>query len=60
MATGAERRVCTGEFRAVAHNGAGPHFTTAGMNEAGNAMVQRDSNGARGGYRISADQPPSR
>ena len=26
-----ERRVRTGEFREVAHNGAGPRFTTTGM-----------------------------
>jgi len=42
-----ERRVCTGEFRAVAHNGAGPHFTTAGMIHMERDIIARMQEGNR-------------
>jgi conjugative relaxase-like TrwC/TraI family protein len=42
-----ERRVCTGEFREVAHNGAGPHFTTTGMIHMERDIIARMQEGNR-------------
>ena len=45
-----ERRVRTGEFREVAHNGAGPHFTTSGMIRMERDIIARMQEGNRRGY----------
>jgi conjugative relaxase-like TrwC/TraI family protein len=45
-----ERRVRTGEFREVAHNGAGPHFTTTGMIHMEREIIARMQEGNRRGY----------
>jgi conjugative relaxase-like TrwC/TraI family protein len=45
-----ERRVRTGEFREVAHNGAGPHFTTTGMVRMESEIIARMQEGNRHGY----------
>jgi conjugative relaxase-like TrwC/TraI family protein len=42
-----ERRVRTGEFREVAHNGAGPHFTTTGMIRMEREIIARMLDGNR-------------
>jgi conjugative relaxase-like TrwC/TraI family protein len=42
-----ERRVRTGEFREVDHNGAGPHFTTAGMIRMEREIIARMQEGNR-------------
>jgi len=45
-----ERRVRTGEFREVAHNSAGPHFTTTGMIRMEREIIERMQEGNRRGY----------
>jgi conjugative relaxase-like TrwC/TraI family protein len=45
-----ERRVRTGEFRKVAHNGAGQHFTTTGMIRMEREILLRMQEGNRRGY----------
>ncbi len=45
-----ERRVRTGEFREVAHNGAGPHFTTTGMIRMEREIIARMEEGNRRDY----------
>jgi conjugative relaxase-like TrwC/TraI family protein len=45
-----ERRVRTGEFREVAHNGPGPHFTTVGMIRMEREIIARMQEGNRRGY----------
>jgi len=45
-----ERRVRAGEFREVAHNGAGPHFTTTGMIRMEREIIARMQEGNRRGY----------
>ena len=45
-----ERRVRKGEFREVAHNGAGPHFTTSGMIRMEHEIIARMHEGNRRGY----------
>jgi AAA domain/TrwC relaxase len=47
-----DRRVRTGEFREVAHNGPGPHFTTSGMIHMEREIISRMQEGNR---RISSD-----
>jgi len=42
-----ERRVDTGEFRRVAHNGTGPHFTTTGMIHMERETIARMQEGNR-------------
>jgi ATP-dependent exoDNAse (exonuclease V) alpha subunit len=43
-------RVRSGEFREVAHNGAGPHFTTTGMVRMEREIIARMQEGNRHGY----------
>jgi hypothetical protein len=45
-----ERRVRTGEFREVAHNGAGPQFTTTSMIRMEREIIERVQEGGRRGY----------
>jgi conjugative relaxase-like TrwC/TraI family protein len=45
-----ERRVQTGEFREVAHNGAGLHFTTTGMIRMEREIIARMREGNRRSY----------
>jgi len=45
-----ERRVRTGEFRAVAHRGAGPQFTTTGMIRMEHEIIARMQEGNRRGH----------
>ena len=42
-----DRRVRAGEFREVAHNGAGPHFTTTGMIRMESVIIARMQEGNR-------------
>ena len=48
-----DRRVRTGEFRGVTHNGAGPHFTTTGMINMEREIIAR----MREGNRYSSNDP---
>ena len=45
-----ERRVRTGEFREVIHNGAGPHFTTTDMIRMEREIIARMQEGNRRGH----------
>jgi len=45
-----DRRVRTGEFREVAHNGAGAHFTTTGMIRMEREIIAQMQEGNRHGY----------
>ncbi len=45
-----DRRVRAGEFREVAHNGAGQHFTTTGMIRMEREIIARMQEGNRRGY----------
>ncbi|MFZ0631588.1 MAG: MobF family relaxase [Acidobacteriaceae bacterium] len=45
-----DRRVRTGEFREVAHHGAGPQFTTTGMIHMEREIIARMQEGNRRGY----------
>jgi conjugative relaxase-like TrwC/TraI family protein len=45
-----ERRVRTGEFREVTHNGSGSHFTTTGMIHMEREIIARMQEGNRPGY----------
>ena len=45
-----ERRVRAGEFREVAHHGAGPHFTTTDMIRMEREIIARMQEGNRRGY----------